>query len=58
MKKYDVYKWEAEYKLVCVVLYEYIYICMRKITGGYGAKKNCYVGIACFFFFFFTYISH
>lgn len=26
MKKYDVYKWEAEYKLVCVVLYEYIYI--------------------------------
>lgn len=26
MKKYDVYKWEAEYKLVCVVLYEYIYM--------------------------------
>lgn len=26
MKKYDVYKWEAEYKLVCVVLYEYIYV--------------------------------
>lgn len=30
---------------------------MRKITGGYGAKKNCYVGIACFFFFLHLHIS-
>lgn len=37
-------KRKAEYKLVCVVLYEYI--CMKKITGGYGAKKSCYIGIA------------
>lgn len=34
---------KAEYKLVHVVLYEYIR--MRKITGGYGTKKGCYVGI-------------